>query len=210
VTEPDRDRAAGSPERFVTFTDAVAAIALTLLILPLLETISDVDGDGSLRALLREHTSQLWGFAMSYAVIFQFWWGHHRMFRHLAQLNYAIVRWSQLWTFAIVFMPITTAITATFEPSPGTVGLYGGTLVVASGSMSVIAWLVYRHPELNAKEWPATREHVFNNVAVFITLLVATLIGCLFADAVGYWAFVLMFLTNPAQRLVKTRWRRRR
>jgi hypothetical protein len=31
-----------------------------------------------------------------------------------------------------------------------------------------------------------------------------------FTDAVGYWAFVLMFLTNPAQRLVKTRWRRRR
>ncbi|GIM93278.1 TMEM175 family protein [Paractinoplanes toevensis] len=42
-------------ERLVMFTDAVAAIALTLLILPLLETVAEVP---SFDELVHEHRSQ--------------------------------------------------------------------------------------------------------------------------------------------------------
>jgi uncharacterized membrane protein len=208
VTEPENDRTVGSPERFVTFLDAVVAIALTLLILPLLETISDVGEGESLGTLVHDHLSQFAAFALSFAVISQFWWAHHRMFRHIAELSLPIVRWSQLWMFAIVFMPISTAITAAFDQSAATVGLYGGTLVLTSGSMMMLAVYVHRHPELNSRETPATREHVLSNVSVFVAMLVATLIGCVFAEAINYWAFLLMFLTGPIQTLIRNRWRR--
>ena len=205
MTEPSEGRVAGSPERFVTFTDAVVAIALTLLILPLLETISEFGGEQSLNTLVHEHLAQFGAFVLSYAVIFQFWWSHHRMFRHVAALNSTMVRWSQIWTFAIVFMPISTAITAQYHPSPATVGLYGGTLVLASGSMTMLAWTVRRHPELNTADSPATSDHVLTSAATFLAMLLAVLVGCVFADQINYWAFLLLFLTGPIERLAKRR-----
>ena len=192
----------------MTFLDAVAAIALTLLILPLLETISDVQEGESFGALVHDHLAQFGAFVLSFAVISQFWWGHHRMFRHIAALTLPIVRWSQLWMFAIVFMPIATAITTALDSSSATVGLYGGTLVLTSGSMMMLAIHVYRHQELNNPDTPATREHVLGNVSVFVSMLVATLIGCVFAETISYWAFLLLFLAGPLQTLVKKRWRR--
>ena len=189
----------------MTFTDAVVAIALTLLILPLLETISDVGGEESLSTLAHDHVAQLGAFVLSYAVIFQLWWSHHRMFRHVAKLNATIVRWSQIWTFAIVFMPISTAITAQYHPSPPTVGLYGGTLLLASGSMTMLALTIRKHPELNSAESPATPDHVLSNAASFVAMLIAVLVGSVFADQVNYWAFLLLFLTGPIERLVKRR-----
>jgi TMEM175 potassium channel family protein len=205
VTEPSEDRVAGSPERFVTFTDAVVAIALTLLILPLLETISEFAGEEPLGTLFHEHVAQLGAFVLSYAVIFQLWWSHHRMFRHVARLNRTIVRWSEIWTFAIVFMPISTAITAQYRPSPATVGLYGGTLLLASASMTMLALTVRRHPELNSAESPATADHVMTSAAAFFAMLIAAVVGSVFADRVNYWAFLLLFLTGPIERLVKRR-----
>jgi uncharacterized membrane protein len=198
-----------SSERLVMFTDAVAAIAITLLILPLLETISDAYAEHPpLGDLVHEHLGQFGAFVLSFAVIFRFWWGHHRLFGHLATINRVVVRWSVLWTFAIVFLPIPTAIIAAYRPSAASVGLYGGTLALASGSMAMLARYAYRHPELGAGRTPATREAALGNLTMFLTQVLATVIGAVFADTINFWAFLLMFLTNPVEHLIQSRWRR--
>ena len=45
-------------DRVLTFVDAVVAIAITLLVLPLAELVPEV-GDGSVTDLLREHDDEL-------------------------------------------------------------------------------------------------------------------------------------------------------
>jgi uncharacterized membrane protein len=190
------------------FTDAVAAIAITLLILPLLETISEASGADSLGDLVHDDLGQFGAFVLSFAVIFRFWWAHHRLLRHVAVLRPPIVRLSALWTFAVVFMPIPTAIITAYSPSAGSVGLYGGTLALVSGSLSALAYYTYRHPEVSAGLRPESREEVLGNLTVFGAQLLATVVGCVFADSVNYWAFLLMFLVGPVERRVKARWRR--
>jgi uncharacterized membrane protein len=88
VSEPAPDP---NPERLVMFTDAVAAIAITLLILPLLETISEASGADSLGDLVHGHLGQFGAFVLSFAVIFRFWWGHHRVFGHVSRLRPTVV-----------------------------------------------------------------------------------------------------------------------
>jgi hypothetical protein len=83
------------------------------------------------------------------------------------------------------------------------------TLAVASGTMTMMAWYAYRHPEVSAGRTPATRDGMLGNLAVFVTRLLATVIGGVFADTVNFWAFLLLFLTGPVERLVKAGWRRR-
>jgi uncharacterized membrane protein len=56
-------------ERFLTFIDAVVAIAITLLVLPLAEAGSEINQDETVAEVLREHVVDIFGFLLSFAVI---------------------------------------------------------------------------------------------------------------------------------------------
>lgn len=190
------------------FTDAVAAIALTLLILPLLETIADARAEHpTFGDLITDNLGQFGAFALSFAVIFRFWWAHHRLFAHISSLHPIFVRIGVVWTFAIVLLPIPTAIITAYDASPGSVALYGSTLALASGSLTLMAWYAYRHPEYSEGRTPETREMVLGNATVFCAQVVATAVGSAFADQIGFFAFLLMFLIGPVEAMVKARWR---
>jgi uncharacterized membrane protein len=193
-------------ERLVLFTDAVAAIAITLLVLPLLETIPEASGEVSFGEFVHEHLGQFGAFLLSFAVIFRFWWAHHRVFGHVETIRGRLVVWSAVWTFAIVLLPIPTSIITAYPPSPGTVGLYGGTLVLATGSLAMLAWSAYRHPEVSGEKPRTTREEVLGSTTILIAQVLATIVGCVFSERINFWAFTLMFLVGPVERWVKARW----
>ena len=64
--QPDQERDRGL-DRFLTFVDAVVAIAITLLVLPLADLAPEV-GDGSVTDLLREHDNEILAFFLSFLV----------------------------------------------------------------------------------------------------------------------------------------------
>src|SRR3712207_2209345 len=66
-------------DRLVTFLDAVVAIAITLLVLPLVDVIPDEGRDVDLGALLADEAGRFGAFALSFAVIAQLWLVHHRI-----------------------------------------------------------------------------------------------------------------------------------
>jgi uncharacterized membrane protein len=205
----DVEQPAASPERLVLFTDAVAAIAITLLILPLLEALADVEDHADLGGLIHEHLPGFGAFLLGFTVIFRFWWGHHRTFAHLSRLTGPVVILSGLWTLAIVMLPIQTAIITDFTPSSGTVALYCGTLALATGALSTLAIYVYRRPELCAGRSPLPLTAVTSSLATFGALLLAGVIGAAFPQ-INYWALFLLFLTGPVERLFESRRRRNR
>lgn len=210
--EPD---SAGSSvtntERLVFFTDAIAAIALTLLVLPLLDVVTEGAGDNEpLAELLRHNVGKFGGFALSFVVIFRFWWGHHRVFKHLETVNTRLVQFSLLWTFAIVCMPITTAVITAYPPSRLSVLFYGVNLIVASGAISMISVYAYRHPEHSEGRARVGRHEVVGILTILGIQFVATGLGCLVVHPVNYWAFLLMFLTGPIETVVMSRWSRTR
>ncbi len=59
-------------QRLVTFSDAVVAIAITLLILPLVDAASSFPSMG-LRHFLDANSTRLLAFALSFVVIGSFW-----------------------------------------------------------------------------------------------------------------------------------------
>ncbi|HEY0238190.1 MAG TPA: TMEM175 family protein [Friedmanniella sp.] len=196
-----------SAERLVFFTDAVVAIALTLLVLPLVELVPEARRSGlGLQQLLRENLGDLGSFALSFAVIFRFWWSHHGLFRHVSGLSLPLVCWNLLWMFSIVLLPVPTAIITAYHTSPATVLLYDGTLVLSSGSLTMLAITAYRNPALSAGRSRETREGVLASVSSFGALLLALIIGSVFWHRINYWALLLMFLTGPVERVVKRRW----
>ena len=82
--QPEEQRAERSRdlERVLTYVDAIAAVAITLLILPLVDLAGEIRSEhDSVSALIRSHAGEFWGFALSFVVIARLWFSQHRLMR---------------------------------------------------------------------------------------------------------------------------------
>lgn len=135
-------------ERLLTFVDAVVAIAITLLVLPLVDIAQGISLRGSVNALLRDHSVQLLAFSLSFAVIASFWLAQHRALRTVAVQDRGVTLLLLAWTATVVFLPFPTALVATADSQPTTKLLYIGTMVIASAVLALLSTHVARTPSL--------------------------------------------------------------
>ncbi len=128
----DRER---DLDRFLTFIDAIVAIAITLLVLPLAEAATEV-GEGSVGDLLRENDDKLLAFFLSFLVIAQLWMSQHHIVSGLVVQNTLVTRLLLAWTLTIVLLPFPTALVAEVSDDPATKVLYIGTMALSSRAAS--------------------------------------------------------------------------
>jgi uncharacterized membrane protein len=190
-------------DRFVTFLDAVVAIAITLLVLPLAEVLQGVDPGRSLGSVLSADGGQFFAFFLSFAVIARFWLVHHRVVEGVAMYDQPFLLLNLLWILTIVLLPFATQVVGSYPPEPLAVLLYIGTITVSSASLTGIALLVWqrpalrRHPEQAAPTpWPS--------LASTGILVVALLLGTL-VRSVNYGAMLLLLLTGPVESWLRRR-----
>ena len=182
-----------SIERIVLVSDGVVAIAITLLILPLTE-IHPAE-DATLADIVVENSAALGAFALSFAVIANYWTIHHDLFRPLRRHNGRIVLLNMFWLAAIVFLPFPTALLADGIDG-GFAALYIGTLLAVSVINLLIANYLTHHPELTDGEAAAeSRQHVVASALVIGAILIALIIS-LFSPTIGLFALLLLV---PAQ-----------
>jgi uncharacterized membrane protein len=178
-----------SVERFIVFSDGVVAIAITLLILPLTE-IHQAEG-ATLADIVAENSAELGAFALSFAVIANYWTIHHDLFRPLRRHNGRIVLLNMFWLAAIVFLPFPTALIADGIDG-GFAALYIGTLLAVSVLNLLIANYLARHPELTDGE-PAgeSRQYVVASAFSVGAILIALIIS-LFSPSIGLLGLLLL------------------
>jgi uncharacterized membrane protein len=124
-------------DRILFFSDAIFAIAITLLIVDL--RVPDVAHVESGRQL-RETLPQIGGFAISFAVIGLFWMAHHALFRHIKGLDRRLVLLNLLFLGSIAFLPYPTALlSAAADQVPATV--FYAVSIAAAGLAEAAVWL---------------------------------------------------------------------
>jgi uncharacterized membrane protein len=102
----ETERAAA--DRVAFFSDAVVAIAITVLALALPVPTGVTNAD--LLHSAREHADDYIAFAVSFVVISAHWRGHHGIYRYLTAAPRSLVRWNFLWLMMIVIMPFATRL----------------------------------------------------------------------------------------------------
>ena len=96
-------------ERMVLFSDAVFAIAITLLVIEI--KIPDIHENVSDAALLKELKHlipKFAGFFISFMLIAMYWTVHHRMFGYVIDYTRKLLWLNLFFLFFIVLMPFTT------------------------------------------------------------------------------------------------------
>lgn len=191
-------------DRFITFLDAVVAIAITLLVLPLVDVLGghlphDVAG------VFTENGDRFFAFLLSFAVIARLWLAHHRIVERVGAYDGAFLFANFGWALTIVFLPFATQLIAEFPATDRlAVGVYIGTITLSSLFLAAVGVLVWRRPALR-REGVTEREVapwvVLANAGAFVVALV---LGTALPH-LNYYALLLLFLTGPIDRLIRGR-----
>jgi uncharacterized membrane protein len=129
-------------ERVVFFSDAVFAIVITLLVLPIaVDAGVDSPPDVRLAVLLADLTPRIMAFVVSFLVIGQFWLAHHRTFGLVRRYDRLLLWLNLLALMVISFLPFPTALLGARGSDDGSVvSFYAGCLALAS-ILTMAVWL---------------------------------------------------------------------
>lgn len=185
-------------DRFLTFIDAVVAIAITLLVLPLVELTGEITGDEPVSHVLDEHQAQIWAFFLSFVVISRLWFIQHSSVRHVLLYQSRVANLTLLWALTIVVLPFPTALVATAGEDPLSKILYIGTIAVGVLALALADLVVQRHPEITDGEGMPDALDAGVNVALLLVALTLTLA----VPPLGYYPMLLLLLDTSVLRVV--------
>lgn len=180
-------------DRLLNFSDAVVAVAITILALPLVDIAGPSEGD-SMIDVLRAHLGEIQTFVVTFIVVGILWGVHNRIVNVLRAYDSAIFWLSLLWLMGFVFMPWPSSLydgssfsalrAEEFQPGSNGAGvLYWLTVAYISLIGALTAWHISRHPDLvdpsQRAYWKASRSggaqyRSIAFTAVFVIAAVAT------------------------------------
>jgi uncharacterized membrane protein len=187
-------------DRLVTFLDAVVAIAITLLVLPLIEVLAE-DRGADLGVVLSDNLGQFGAFALSFVVIARLWLAHHAIVESVGGYDVLFLWLNLFWTFTIVLLPFATQVIAEFGTDRLSVGLYIGTILASSSATTALVLLLRRRAPLRRQGVSAADVDVAPSGVVTGLLALALVLGVVFRP-VNFFAMFLLFLSGPVERLV--------
>lgn len=181
-----------SLERLLYFSDAVFAIALTLLALDL--PVPKGTSNAELWSSFVSHLNDEYlTFVISFLVISRFWMLHHRFFDRVAAVDRRVVQLDLLYLLWIVVLPFATRVLgADGSFAFGTV-LYAVVVALVGATFSLLVWVCERHDLVTATD--ATWERLgLGSLAVAAVFLLSIPLAFWNTDAAKYFWLVLAIL----------------
>jgi uncharacterized membrane protein len=196
VSSDRREDRLPSSDRMVAFTDAAVAIALTLLVLPLVDIVPEAYRSGEpANEVVTHNLAPIGSFLLSFVVIARFWSAHHRLFGYDHRLTRALVQLNLLWVLTIAVLPFPTEMVATFPGRVFVVPFYLGVLLVCSASLSTMTILMRRTAVQVGNDDGLPEGFVIGSLASTTTIVLALVVVLVF-PSIGPWAFFIL-LADP-------------
>lgn len=184
-------------ERLVFFSDAVIAIAITLLALelPIPEGATTAASWHDFRHDLGDYLA----FLISFIVIANSWFSHHWLYRYVRRVHRRVAGINMLWLLTVVVTPFATrALVGDGTAFPMAFTLYAG--IQAAAQLTFVALIVtIRHDHLIAAEVPPG---TFNRgIARSLSMAIAFLVSIPIAYET-HWAFALWAANGYLARMI--------
>lgn len=199
-------------ERFASFTDAVVAVAITLLVLSIID-IRPTSSEATVWAIIRDNAGQLVTFAFTFIVVAVMWQVHLRLFNKLQAYDTFVFWFNLVWLSGIVLLPWSSALfgegvmdaSSKFSGGEGDGGagmLYWANMAVISFAGVAIGRHARTHPQLVIQG--STYMHDYFRGLVFGFAFLAIGLLTVISPAIGGWgALILIPLGAIADRIVR-------
>ncbi|MFI5783075.1 TMEM175 family protein [Nocardia sp. NPDC051570] len=188
-------------ERLISFSDAVVAIAITLIVLPLVDSAREVSSR-STAEFLSDNSSALSAAGISFVVISSFWRHHHRLYERATGYTPLLMRVNMLWLAGIVIVPVATALDAYSRHGDRLApGIYV-TVIIVVMSLARLEEIILHRAGLLADLRMTT---VLAAQWIPVGLTMVALIVTLSFPPAGLYSLLLLVLTAPLQGWVRRR-----
>lgn len=143
-------------ERLIFFSDAVFAIAITLLVLELRLpeipregiSVNSPEMDMAVLRGLWDIASKYLGYFLSFAVIGLVWMGHHRTYRYIGRYDSVLLLLNLLLLMVVAFIPFPTGLIGDYYGNRVALVFYAGILTLTGLASTVLWWYVTRDGSL--------------------------------------------------------------
>jgi len=179
-----------SLDRVINFSDAVVAVAITVLVLPIVAIDGPTPGNTMLD-VLRDNAGQILAFLVTFFMLFVFWQGHHRVFENFKGISNTIMWLNAAWLATVAFLPWPNKLIDMGSDSIGAGWLYCLTLFLNAMLLHLIYQEGRKHPNLlvDPDLWPSWVSISF----VFAVAFALTFIACLIFPGIALWFLFLLF-----------------
>jgi uncharacterized membrane protein len=193
-------------DRLIFFSDAVFAVAITLLALDIRLPVQSGDlGEPELAKALVAIAPQYFAYALSFLTVGQFWLGHHRKFRLIRRYDGVLLRINLLLLMFVAFVPFATRVLSEYRYGTS-VRFYAATMMVVGAlSVATSAWASHRD-RLVASGVDGERVSPFDGLAVPVVFGLSILFS-FWSVNLAMFSWLLIF---PAGRIVKMLQKQRR
>ncbi len=180
-------------ERIVFFSDAVIAIAITLLVLDI--AVPELTSEAALG--LTQQVLALWpkflGYLVSFWVIALYWLAHHRCFLFIERYNRRLIYLNFLFLMFIAFMPFPTSLLFNHPTQAASVALYAGTAAGMGLSLAAV-WLYAERHRFIPTDMPApvVRDIRLNLLLPPLVFLLSAVVALFNSDLAMFLWFLLI------------------
>jgi uncharacterized membrane protein len=200
VERAEAETDARATDRVVTFSDAVVAIAITLLAIDL--PIPTAQTNGAFLAAL--HSPKYWpsylAFLISFLVIANHWSTHRKQFRYVRKLDSRLTALNMLWLLMIILVPFATRIVTGSGQLGGRFMIYAVVQIIATGCALAMSREV-RAAHLLRPDAPASARHA--DPVPFLSMILIYAVSIPVAFFAGNWAFALWALSPRVGQLLR-------
>jgi len=192
-------------ERIILFSDAVFAIAITLLVLGIKVPHIEEHTDYALINTLISLTPKFIGFFISFFVIGQYWIVHHKMFGFVDNYNGGLLWLNLFYLLSIVLMPFSTALYSENIKSTVSFVIYCSN-VFGSGIIAFMLWRFIGSVKHNLSPLSKNRDLLSYFSVQSLVIASAFAVGALISiinPAVAKFSQVLIF---PALKIINSKY----
>ncbi len=181
-----------STDRLVAFTDAVVAIAITLLVLPLVDLVAEgTRAHLTPQQVVSDNFWQLFSFVLSFVVIARLWLGHHALFEMIRGYNRPLVLLNLLWLLSIVLLPFPTEMSGGYRDNQFVAGLYIAVVLISDAALLGMQWIAYTNPEIAKAPGIISRAEMIDACLGTVIFLIAFLLAA-FVPGVTFYGLLLL------------------
>ena len=183
-------------ERLVFFSDAVIAIAITLLVV----TLAIPEATENVGDALLDRWPQMLSYVLSFLVIGVFWMAHHRIFRYVGSIDQRLIWLNLLFLMCVAFIPFPTGVLGDHDSSRRAIVFYAATNGL-TGTVLASIWQYLIHAgHLNERADAKivrylTRRSLVTPIS-FLVSIPLSFVSLRLAEACWFAPFVLIGVIN--------------